>query len=69
VAEFEGGTVVTIDGLRVDWTHGWGLVRPSNTTPVLVFRFEAESTEALGQVQAVFREQLRRVDSGIELPF
>ncbi len=69
VAEFAGGAVVTIDGLRVDWAHGWGLVRPSNTTPVLVFRFEAESAEALGQVQAVFREQLRRVDPDLKLPF
>jgi phosphomannomutase/phosphoglucomutase len=69
VAEFADAEVVKIDGLRVDWAHGWGLVRPSNTTPVLVFRFEAESVEALGQVQAVFREQLRRVDPQLELPF
>ncbi len=41
-AQFEGARINTIDGIRADWSDGWGLVRASNTTPVLVLRFEAE---------------------------
>ncbi len=68
-ANFEGGEVNDIDGLRVDYPHGWGLVRPSNTTPVLVLRFEAESEETLQQVQQAFRQQLLNVQSDLKLPF
>jgi len=45
-------TVTTIDGLRVDWPDGFGLIRASNTTPVLVLRFEGHTTEALARIQA-----------------
>jgi phosphomannomutase/phosphoglucomutase len=41
--------VISVDGVRVRFEHGWGLVRASNTQPVLVMRFEAESEELLGQ--------------------
>ncbi len=68
-ADFSGAEVNAIDGLRVDYPHGWGLVRPSNTTPVLVLRFEAESEAALQQVQQAFRQQLLNVQSDLELPF
>jgi phosphomannomutase (EC 5.4.2.8) len=40
---FEGANIITIDGVRVDYPNGWGLVRPSNTTPCLVLRFEADN--------------------------
>ncbi|HTA65866.1 MAG TPA: phosphomannomutase/phosphoglucomutase, partial [Xanthomonadaceae bacterium] len=46
-AKFEGARVATIDGVRADWPDGWGLVRASNTTPVLVMRFDADSPAAL----------------------
>ena len=46
-AKFEGARLSTIDGLRVDWPDGWGLVRASNTTPVLVMRFDGDNREAL----------------------
>lgn len=59
--DFGDGSVSTIDGVRVDYADGWGLCRASNTTPVLVLRFEAESEEALGRIQGVFREQLQKV--------
>jgi phosphomannomutase/phosphoglucomutase len=68
-AKFEGGRLSTIDGLRVDWPDGWGLVRASNTTPVLVMRFDADSAEALARMQAAFREQLLAVDPQLVLPF
>ncbi|MEJ2534702.1 MAG: hypothetical protein P8008_04375, partial [Gammaproteobacteria bacterium] len=68
-ASFEGARISTIDGLRADFDHGWGLVRASNTTPVLVLRFDADDEEALKRVQEAFREQLLAVRSDLELPF
>ena len=61
--------VATLDGVRVDYPRGWGLVRASNTTPVLVLRFEAESAEELARIQAVFRSRLQRVAPELTLPF
>ena len=68
-AKFEGARIATIDGVRADWPDGWGLVRASNTTPVLVLRFDAKDTEALERIKQVFREQLLAVQPGLELPF
>lgn len=59
---FNGGTVNTIDGIRVDYADGWGLVRPSNTSPVLTLRFEADSEAALARIQDSFDAALRGVD-------
>ena len=61
--KFGEGTVTTIDGIRVDYADGWGLVRPSNTSPVLTLRFEADGQSALDRIQNVFREQLKKIDS------
>ena len=68
-AHFEGARLSTIDGLRVDWPDGWGLVRASNTTPVLVMRFDADTTEAMARIQQAFREQLLAVQPDLVLPF
>ena len=68
-AKFSDGEVNHIDGLRVDFRHGWGLVRASNTTPSLVIRFEADSQQALQSIQAAFRTQILAVDSELDLPF
>ncbi|PCM42997.1 phosphomannomutase/phosphoglucomutase [Marinobacter sp. ANT_B65] len=57
--EFGDGNVSNIDGIRVDYADGWGLCRASNTTPVLVLRFEAETQEALERIKDVFRAQLK----------
>ncbi|EDM47709.1 phosphomannomutase/phosphoglucomutase [Marinobacter algicola] len=59
-SDFGDGNISTIDGIRVEFTDGWGLCRASNTTPVLVLRFEAENEEALERIKAVFREQLQK---------
>lgn len=56
---FEGARLATIDGLRADFADGWGLLRASNTTPVLVLRFEAENPAALARIQGLFRSQLQ----------
>jgi len=66
---FEDGKVITIDGLRVDFPDGWGLVRASNTTPSLVLRFEGSTEEGLSLVQERFREVISAVDADLELPF
>ena len=68
-ARFEGARINQIDGLRADWKDGWGLVRASNTTPVLVLRFEAETTDALRRIQGEFRNQLLALQPGLKLPF
>ncbi|WP_206862101.1 phosphomannomutase/phosphoglucomutase [Lysobacter changpingensis] len=68
-AKFEGARLSTIDGLRVDWQDGWGLVRASNTTPVLVMRFDADSPEALARIKAEFRTQLLALRPDLALPF
>ena len=68
-ASFEGARVTTIDGVRADWPDGWGLVRASNTTPVLVLRFDADSDAALLRIQAAYRSQLLALDPNLQLPF
>ena len=68
-ASFEGARQTTIDGVRVDWPDGWGLVRASNTTPVLVMRFDADSSQAMVRIQQAFRAQLLALEPGLDLPF
>jgi len=69
-AHFDGATEVsTLDGVRADYADGFGLVRASNTTPVLVLRFEAETPEAMARIQAEFRRQLLALAPDAELPF
>ena len=67
---FAGARMSTIDGLRADFNDGWGLVRASNTTPVLVLRFEGDSEAALERIKGVFRTQLLQIlPEGTELGF
>ncbi len=61
--------IITIDGVRVEYADGFGLARPSNTTPVVVLRFEADNAAALERIQAGFRQALSAVWPGIQLPF
>lgn len=68
-AKFPGARLITIDGLRVEFDDGWGLVRASNTTPSLVLRFEADDASALQQIQDHFRTQLLAIDPALDLPF
>lgn len=68
-ARFEGARISLIDGVRADWPDGWGLVRASNTTPVLVLRFEANDEAALSRIQAAFRMQLLALKPDLNLPF
>ena len=69
-AEFPGAAeVIRIDGLRVEYADGFGLARASNTTPVIVLRFEADNEAALKRIQGEFRRVLHASLPGRELPF
>jgi phosphomannomutase / phosphoglucomutase len=69
-AKFPGATeILTIDGLRVEYPDGFGLLRASNTTPVLVLRFEADSPEALSRIQRDFKQVLTKVKPDAVLPY
>jgi phosphomannomutase/phosphoglucomutase len=69
-ADFPGATeIIRIDGLRVEYPDGFGLARGSNTTPVIVLRFEADSAAALERIKAEFRRVLVAAKPGIVLPF
>lgn len=68
-ARFPDARISTIDGIRADYPDGWGLVRASNTTPVLVLRFDADSDDSLVRIQQAFREQILAVDPTLQLPF
>lgn len=61
--------VVTIDGLRVEYSDGFGLARASNTTPVIVLRFEADNESALKRIQEDFRHNILQAKPGVQLPF
>ena len=62
-------SVSTLDGLRLEFPNGWGLVRASNTQPALVFRFEGDTEAALEQVQQSFRDLFRGLAPELALPF
>ncbi|MGB5253982.1 MAG: phosphomannomutase/phosphoglucomutase, partial [Sedimenticolaceae bacterium] len=66
---FDDARLVELDGLRVEFANGWGLIRPSNTTPSLTFRFEADDEGALEEIKARFRDLLRRVAPDMHAPF
>ncbi|WP_305857524.1 phosphomannomutase/phosphoglucomutase [Balneatrix alpica] len=66
--DYPGGNASMIDGVRVDFPDGWGLIRASNTTPVLVLRFEAENQEALERIRGLFQQRLHQVDPSLDIP-
>ncbi|MDR2926496.1 MAG: phosphomannomutase/phosphoglucomutase [Azoarcus sp.] len=69
-AAFSGASeLITLDGVRAEYADGFGLARPSNTTPVVVLRFEADDGAALARIQQAFREAIHAVWPGLPLPF
>ena len=69
IANFKEAIVSTIDGLRVDFQDGFGLIRPSNTGPNLILRFEGDTVEALKRIQTEFRFLLQKLNPQWLLPF
>ncbi|MGE3920394.1 MAG: phosphomannomutase/phosphoglucomutase [Gammaproteobacteria bacterium] len=68
-SSFPNAKLITIDGLRVEFDFGWGLIRPSNTTACLVLRFEADTLANLKRIQSIFREQILLIDKNLIVPF
>ncbi len=69
-AKFPGAEqIITIDGLRIEYADGFGLMRSSNTTPVVVLRFEAETEQALARIQNEFRRVILAARPDVALPF
>ena len=66
---FGEGKIIDIDGVRVEYQDGWGLVRASNTTPNLVIRFEGENVETIERIKKIFKQQMLMVDSSLKLDF
>jgi phosphomannomutase/phosphoglucomutase len=56
--QFEGGEIITLDGLRVEYAHGWGLIRASNTSANLTLRFEADNSQSLADIKHRFSQEL-----------
>ncbi len=68
-ANFKDAEIIAIDGMRVNFTDGWGLIRASNTMPALALRFEADNAEALARIQYQFKEMLTEIKPDINVPF
>jgi len=68
-ATFPDSVLTTIDGVRADFQDGWGLVRASNTTPILVVRFEADTEAALQRIKGIFKQQMLAINNQLKLPF
>lgn len=68
-AHFPNAKLIAIDGLRVEYPYGWGLLRASNTTPCLIARFEAQNHESMSQIKSMFKTQLQEVDKNLAIPF
>lgn len=68
-ADFKDAKMTDLDGMRVDFTDGWGLIRASNTTPSLVIRFEADDESAMNRIQSEFKRVIQRIDAKLVLPF
>lgn len=68
-ADFPTAKLITLDGLRVEYEDGWGLLRASNTSPTLLLKFEADSADRLEEIKAEFKALIRRADKNLELDF
>jgi len=68
-SRFADGKLITIDGIRVEYTDGWGLVRASNTSDNLTLRFEAENEAALQRIAGTFKEAILAIDPELTFPF
>ena len=65
----DSAEIIDIDGVRIEYTDGWGLARPSNTSPYIILRFEGESEAVLERIKSEFREAIRQVIPDVDVPF
>lgn len=68
-ASFSDAKRITIDGLRLEYPDGWALIRPSNTSPYLILRFEGDTRDGLDRIQREIKTVLLGLDSTLKLPF
>ena len=66
---FDDATIYDIDGFRVEFSDGWGLIRPSNTTPCLVLRFEADTEDALERIKGEFKTLMLSINPDLVISF
>lgn len=66
---FDNANIIDIDGFRIEFADGWGLIRPSNTTSHVIIRFEADNESALERIKSEFRNLIQSIDPGLEVPF
>lgn len=66
---FGEGKIIDIDGVRVEYQYGWGLVRASNTSPNLVIRFEGDDEQSIARIKKIFKQQMMMVDNSLNLDF
>lgn len=69
IALYHQAEVIRIDGLRIEYKDGWGLARPSNTSPCIILRFEGRNEAVLQRIQSEFAEAIRAAKPALELPF
>jgi phosphomannomutase/phosphomannomutase/phosphoglucomutase len=69
LARFPDAKIIAIDGLRVEFANGWGLLRASNTTPCLVARFEATDEDNLERIKSIFKQQIQLINAELDVPF
>ncbi|MCU7799098.1 MAG: hypothetical protein KZQ70_02855 [gamma proteobacterium symbiont of Lucinoma myriamae] len=69
LSAFSDGNIITIDGIRVEYSDGWGLVRSSNTRENLSMRFEAENEAALQRIATTFKDVVLAIEPTLEFPF
>ena len=69
LAEFDDSKKIDIDGLKVIYDDGWGLIRCSNTTSCIVLRFEADNKNSMNRIQSMFRDAMLKIDKNLEIPF
>ncbi|BCE00725.1 phosphomannomutase/phosphoglucomutase [Marinicellulosiphila megalodicopiae] len=67
--KFPNGTIIELDGLRVDFPDGWGLIRPHQTKNVLIMKFEADTPSSLRKIQETFKLQMLNLDSKLQFPY
>ncbi len=65
MSNFKDGKIIDIDGIRVEFDNGWGLLRASNTSPVLVLRFEADSLNTLNEIKERFKDTLHKIEPSL----
>ena len=69
LASFPAAKLITLDGLRVEYTDGWGLIRASNTSPALLLRFEADTRVRMHEIQERFKALILSADKNLEISF